>query len=490
MKDVRNEDQDAMKKMEYRPFRLLEGAWHSRGQRASQKLPSLLETPAERLNRDKARVLQGRGWALLLVGYLAALGAGCQSHSLPSHPTPQEETSPDAAAAGQTASVASSASSVSPPNGAGATPAEAAPEVEPQHEWDPRRHVLPKGAVRGRLGGVAVTPEASIEGEYLIFRVRKDKMTERALWIKLRNSPSQPLPQGRFVYGPQGAVGEGIAGVVPEIILELPGHPLHLYPSGQYAMTLEIGPRHKGQVRGHVHVSLADAQQSFLAGAFTAAAPRQPTEPPGVEDVPLINGTVAVRNVSPGAVLITGYAAHPNGDNFPLGAVEIELGASAEPLRWEQRDYDQPRVTSLIAGDVSKTPSRFEHSRLTPGRYIVFARLKNGPAVWQWVDVGAQTTRRVEFVLDGQHTGGLEVTAPVGALGKVHLAPADPQRPNLEEPLLLGLALQLGLEQELVLRKALFKNLGPGTYVVRIGGEVRTVEIVAGKTVELDFDRR
>lgn len=479
-----------MRKIEHRPPRPLTGAWHCRGRGATVTLPSLLETPPKRPNQDKATTSQGRGWALFLVGCLTALGAGCQSHSSPSHPTPQEETSPDAPAASQTANTPPLASSDGSPTRSGATPAEAVAEVEPQHEWDPNRHVLSKRAVQGRLGGVAVTPEASIEGEYLIFRVRKDKMTERALWIKLRNSPSQPLPQGRFVYGPQGAIGEGLAGVVPEIMLELPGQPLHLYPSGQYAMTLQLEPRQKGQVRGHVHVSLADAQQSFLAGAFTALAPRQPTEPPGVEDVPLINGTVTVRNASPGAVLMTGYAAHPSGDNFPLGAVEIELGASAEPLRWEQRDYDQPRVTSLIAGDVSKTPSRFEHSRLTPGRYIVFARLKNGPAVWQWVEVGEQTTRKVELVLDAQHTGGLEVTAPVGALGKVHLAPADPQRPNLEEPLLLGLALQLGLEQELVLRKALFKNLGPGTYVVRIGGEVRTVEIVAGKTVELDFDRR
>lgn len=479
-----------MKKIEYQPLRLPEGTRHCIRGGTEEKLPSHSGTPVERMDQDKAEARHCHKWALLLVAYLTTLGAGCQTHSPPSHPTPQEETSPAAPAAGQTVNIPPLTSPASPPSGAGATPSEIATEVEPQHEWNPSRHVLLNRAVSGRLGGVTVTPEASIEGEYLIFRVRKDKITERALWIKLRNSPSQPLPQGRFVYGPQGVVGEGIPGVVPDILLELPGQPLHLYPSGQYAMTLEIGPRHKGQVRGQVHVCVADAQQSFLAGAFTAAAPRQPTEPPGVEDVPFINGTVTVRNVSPGTALMTGYAAHPNGDNFPLGAVEIELGASAEPLRWEQRDYDQPRVTSLVAGDVNKIPSQFEHSRLTPGRYIVFARLKNGPAVWQWVDVGEHTTRKVELVLDAQRTGGLEVTAPVGALGKVHLAPADPQRPNLEEPLLLGLALQLELEQELVLRKALFKNLGPGIYVVRVGGEVRTVEIVAGKTVELDFDRR
>ena len=52
--------------------------------------------------------------------------------------------------------------------------------------------------------------------------------------------------------------------------------------------------------------------------------------------------------------------------------------------------------------------------------------------------------------------------------------------------------MQLKLEQDIVARKALFKNLGPGRYEVRdkASGQVRVVEIVAGKTIELDFDAK
>jgi hypothetical protein len=52
--------------------------------------------------------------------------------------------------------------------------------------------------------------------------------------------------------------------------------------------------------------------------------------------------------------------------------------------------------------------------------------------------------------------------------------------------------MQLKLEKEIVARKALFKNLGPGLYEVRdkASGQVRRVEIVAGKTLELDFDAK
>ena len=48
------------------------------------------------------------------------------------------------------------------------------------------------------------------------------------------------------------------------------------------------------------------------------------------------------------------------------------------------------------------------------------------------------------------------------------------------------------LEQDIVNRKALFKNLGPGRYEVRdrASGQIRVVEIVPGKTIELDFDAK
>ncbi len=377
------------------------------------------------------------------------------------------------------------------PSAGGANPGDNGPGKAPDsppatHELDPARHVLSPTPLRGRLGGVEVQPQAVVEGEYLIFRVTQGKLTERAVWIRLRPSLGQPLPHGKWSLG----LTPPPEGFRPEVLLELPGQPLHLFPPGQYALTLELSPRQKGQIQGRLHLSLTDPAQSFVAGSFQAAAPRQPTEPPEKEDVPLVNGTVQVRNAPQPAVLLTGYAAYPTIDQFPLAAVDIELGEPVEPPRWEQRDYDRPRITSLIAGNGKDVPSRFEHSRLTPGRYIVFAQLKNGPAAWQWLDVKEQTTAHVELTIDAATTGGVEVTAPVGALGKAHLAPADPLRPMLDPTLALGLALQLGWEQDIVQRKALFKNLAPGTYEVWIGGEVRRVDVVAGKTAEVDFEKR
>jgi hypothetical protein len=227
----------------------------------------------------------------------------------------------------------------------------------------------------------------------------------------------------------------------------------------------------------------------MLAGTFEAAYRRHPAEQPGPEDVPFVNGKVTVRGATPGIALVTGYA-NPKATMFPVVVIDVPLGNPNSP--WAQRDYDKPRVTSLIAGDGKETPSRYEHSKLTPGRYLAFATLKGGgPVAWKWVEVGPTSTITADLVVDATQVGGLEVTAPLGALDKVQLAPADdPDRPPLDESLFIGLAWQLGLEKPIVARKALFKGLGPGRYEVRAAKQIRVVEIVAGKTVELDFDKK
>ena len=62
----------------------------------------------------------------------------------------------------------------------------------------------------------------------------------------------------------------------------------------------------------------------------------------------------------------------------------------------------------------------------------MFAALKNGPAAWKWVDVWQKSTVTLDLTIDAAQTGGVEVNAPLGALGKVQLAPADePGRPML-----------------------------------------------------------
>ena len=360
------------------------------------------------------------------------------------------------------------------------------------HEMDPAKHVIPARPVAGPVGGVEITPTALVVGESLVFRVTKagTDEVEREVLVKIRPTVSDPLPGGKRIISPGMAVGPQ----VPMVLVQVSGKPDYSAANG-YAMTLELGERRSGKLPGKIYLCLNDDDKTMLAGTFVASAPRLPIEPPGMEDVPFINGSVTIVNPPPKAVLMTGYAASPNGmvSQVGIAALEIDIGESADGLRWVERDDDKPRMTFLIAGDDKKAPSRFEHSKLTPGRYLTFASLKEGPAAWKWVDVGERTTEKVDLTIDASKVGRLEVTAPLGSLLKVQLAPADdPSRPQLDPILFELIAMQMKLEQDIVQRKALFKSLAPGRYEVRdkASGQVRVVEIAAGKTAELDFDAK
>ena len=384
--------------------------------------------------------------------------------------------------------------------------------VEPVYETDVSKHSIPASPVVGRLGGERVTGEVSIESGELV--VRKAAGTPGEDWrVAIKLPPEALLGEPcRLVIPPEKTPGASIFIEFPKPLQFVKFGPVSgsdptappkrigwepmkvMIWEGGCALTIELGKRAGNKIPGKFYLALPEIEtqtepqlRNFLGGTFEAAYLRLPTDPPGVEDVPLINGTVKVIGAEPDATLTVGYAANPSPELFPLGAVEAPLDQTV-PVH---STYDKPRVSSLVAGGGKNMPSRFEHSRLLPGRYLVFAALKQGPVVWKWVDVGPQSTSTVDLSIDVKQTGGLEVNAPLEALDKVQLVPADdPLRPPLTDLLFGGLAMQLQIEQPIIARKALFKNLSPGRYEVRANKQIRHIEIVAGKTMELDFDKK
>ncbi len=242
---------------------------------------------------------------------------------------------------------------------------------------------------------------------------------------------------------------------------------------------------------GKVYLALQDKEQTVLAGTFTTDYFRPHTERPGPDDVPYATGEVTVTGADPKAEVRVAYAAFtPTG-----GGVFKELQIAADPNPVEQAlwtsdgDGAKPRISTLIPGDGKSRPFRYEHVKLQPGRYLLSAAVAGGPAVWKWVDVPATGTLAENFALDAAKAGGLEVAAPPGATGKVFIAPADePTRPPLDAELFKALSIQVvRADAEIVGGKALVKNLGAGKYEVRLGDERRVVEVVAGKTAEVNM---
>jgi hypothetical protein len=372
--------------------------------------------------------------------------------------------------------------------------------VKPTYQLDTSKHVIPTGLVLGNLAGENVVAEAHIEGHKLVFQKRAELPGESwQVWIELPPEALRGEPY-RLVVKPDQTPGvrSFVEFPKPVMVKQPTGYtPTRFFEwHGGCALTLELGKMQNGKVPGKVYLALGEVptqseaqRQTFLAGTFEAARPRRPADPPTEEDVPFINGSVSVQNAPPEALLTVGYISMPTAQSPALGTAQITLGEPINPPRWTQVEYDKPRVTNLIAGDGKNVPSRYEHSRLTPGRYLVFASLKDGPAAWKWVNVGAKATIAADLTINATQTGGLEVQAPLGAL-KVQLAPAEePGHPLRSDSMFISVVWQLGLERDVVSRKVLYRNLAPGKYEVRSGGEVRIVEITAGKTIELDYDK-
>ncbi|HSQ54971.1 MAG TPA: hypothetical protein VLM40_04425, partial [Gemmata sp.] len=232
----------------------------------------------------------------------------------------------------------------------------AAPPAEASYQLDPAKHVLPSAQVSGVLGGEKVTAEVRLEGQRLI--LRKPEAAGGAMWQIWIDLPPEAHRGGttRLVIGPDRMPPLKVMVEYPMEIATKEWEffsfrgwepkKLHAWEGG-CSMTLEMGKREKGKIAGKIYLALAEiesrdpaARQSFLAGSFVADCPRLPTEPPGVDDVPLINGNIAVKQAPAGAVLRVGFAATPTPSTFALGGTDIQLGEPIDPPRSSQASTD------------------------------------------------------------------------------------------------------------------------------------------------------
>lgn len=410
------------------------------------------------------------------LGLGLAVAAGCGSKSEPPA-APPPDVKLDAAAP---------AAEPQPPNPPpkGGTPA---PPSGPAWEMDVSKHAIPDAPVKGRISGVDVTPEVLVSSMDVSFRVQKpgSPMPERSVTIKLAphtpGQPAVPIPGRSWKIKEADAPGPS----VPEVWQEVQGQPVLLHPNG-YALTLALDPRKDGKVTGRVYLSLGDKDKSVLAGTFTTDYFRFHTEPLGPDDIPYVGGTVTVTGAKPEVEVRVAYTG------FTTSGVlfkELQLGFDAMPedtARWQPDEADKPRVSRLVAGDGKARPFRYEHARLAPGRYLLTAGAVGGPAAWKWVDVAAGGTLTENFALDVSKTGGIEVSVPADAKGKLYAAPADaPERPALAADQFLVIASQMRLDADIVAGKASLKNLAPGRYEVRSGDLRGFADVVAGKTADL-----
>lgn len=355
----------------------------------------------------------------------------------------------------------------------------------PEYLLEQVKHAVPPHPARGRLAGVDAAPTAELQGAELTFTAKGATPADaRKLRINLApmlvaDETPPPVVNRQWKVALDAEPGA----LVPHVWLEEPGKNPFFAPSG-YALTLELGQRANGKVAGKIYLCLVDGAKTVLAGTFEAAYTRTYTDPLGPDDAPYVGGEVAVTNVKPKAELRVGYVAFTAETLFKQ--LQLECTPTVQFLP-DPEPATRPRASLLASGDGKARPFRYEHTKLPPGRYLVFATIADGPTVWKWLDLPAGGMLTENFVLDASKTGGAQVSVPPEMTGKVTFGPADAaDKPPLESGLFVGVAFHtVRKDADIVAGKALVENLAPGKYEVRAGELRGFVEIVAGKRVDV-----
>ena len=157
---------------------------------------------------------------------------------------------------------------------------------------------------------------------------------------------------------------------------------------------------------------------------------------------------------------------------------------AASPARTESAR--PTRLATSAAGEY-----RYEHTKLEPGRTLIWARVRGDLAAWKWVSVAEGATDDVPLTLDPAATGGVTVKA-ADAAGTVKLLPRDDGPTPAEIPE-LALAFALPLEAPVAEADRRFVAVPVGKYLaIRVGadGSVRArapVEVKRGEVVTVEL---
>ena len=354
--------------------------------------------------------------------------------------------------------------------------------ADDRYQLDPAKHVVPTTPAAGRLSGKPFTPDkAELEGNRLIIRQGKDFFADQSIEVFL-DDKSKPAEGLKLVVRPAQTWTDGTPSLHVSVGGGKGGLPDTKFVNEGYAMTLELGKADKGKSAGKIYLCLPDDQKSFLVGTFTAERKRSMSEPPGPEEVPYIQGKVTPA-IQKGQSVSVGYIGLPTG-----GKGTISDGAGG-PVFGDEGSNGGVRSMSFKPRTATvrfeKFIPLFDFTNLPPGRYLVYARVKDGPVGWAWAEVAAGATVTTDIKLDAAKTGTVEVKLPAGE-SQARLVPADIMPPPDEYFLdQLAFSLELGGDaKDGVVKIAI---VPAGKYQVRAGRLRADVEVMAGKTATVEL---
>jgi hypothetical protein len=250
----------------------------------------------------------------------------------------------------------------------------------------------------------------------------------------------------------------------------------------KYALRLEFGQESDGRLPGKVYLCLPDESKSVVAGTFTADVEPDYAKPPRPDEAPCVVGRIALKGqkelVVTGILGLTAEGAPvSNLIGTPL-APEVERSVSSVTC---------PPQRSTLVND-AEAGSLCRHARLAPGRYLVFVGTGERYIDWRWIEVRDKAPLGLDFVLEPDAAGTLEVALPKDAKDGVRLIPLDEtgKVPDVKDALsMLSLAMKTDVDAKD--GKVVLDGLRPGRYRVGVGSVEKDVTVKAKETVRADL---
>ncbi|MGL6074650.1 MAG: hypothetical protein ACRC8S_10860 [Fimbriiglobus sp.] len=347
-----------------------------------------------------------------LVALLACVGCGGSTSSTPAttaiaQPTP-EVTTP----------------ATTPPTVAAPVPVKPATAG---YELDATKHTVPQGAIAGKLDGMSFTPTVTIVGQDVFLNnVASNTQQPGSMMLSFKlPGPLELLPKGlRLVIKSDQPASPELPRIDTQTLATGGMTKVNSYANG-YALTIILGARNGTKQSGTIWLSLPDEAKSYVVGIFTASVQRTFDEPPNSGDAPYLSGLIQLPANSIGE-LEAGVQAVLNGN---VSTENVSLNLGPKDPRSARTESEHP--TSVVMN--SKGEYRFEHIRLQPGRYLMWVRLKPGPAAWKFVTVDEKTALDAPISLDPKAVGAVQVDL-AGAKGTIHLIPEDETDPMVKIP--------------------------------------------------------
>jgi hypothetical protein len=338
--------------------------------------------------------------------------------------------------------------------------------VEEPYQLDPARHVISNSPVSGRLAGQVFKPEHVIfRGNALTFRTGTDVIPDREVTIQFQTASDQSVLPIRVQVNPiKPAIGSELARISVGRKLEKESLPVNSEYPDKYSMTLELSSRLNGLVKGQIYLALPDAEKSYLTGSFEATWMRSFGGPLDMDEVPYVQGSFTL----PAKMEMVKYGYLGEG---AMGSVvqctsSINIKELGEGARIGSSSGDV-----LGRGDIygrqEKGEVKFDSSRLTPGRYLFWAKTNSGAMAFEWADIAAtsQATVKLQFP---STTGGIEARVPAAFQGKIDVTPVDPKEQDAKKEFAGGRFNPLQTDAIVKEGKATVLNLPPGKYRFRM----------------------